>query len=101
MSNGWVAGARRSKTRRRASPVSYLGRTMVSHGEDFEPDSDFGNCLISWDGPTKGCQRSKRLLVADATTIWLESLERSLAMMKEYQVGDILPRLRLGLGPPR
>lgn len=24
----------------------YLGRTMVSHGEDFESDSDFGNCLI-------------------------------------------------------
>lgn len=24
--------------------------------------------------------------VADATTIWLESLDRSLAMMKDYQV---------------
>lgn len=27
----------------------YLGRTMVSHGEDFESDSDFGNCLIGKD----------------------------------------------------
>lgn len=27
-------------------PVSYLGRTMISHGEDFEADSEFGNCLI-------------------------------------------------------
>jgi hypothetical protein len=27
-------------------PVSYLGRTMISHGEDFESDSEFGNCLI-------------------------------------------------------
>lgn len=27
-------------------PVSYLGRTMISHGEDFEPDSEFGTSLI-------------------------------------------------------
>lgn len=27
-------------------PVAYLGQTMIHHGEDFEPDSDFGNCLI-------------------------------------------------------
>lgn len=27
-------------------PVAYLGQTMISHGEDFEPDSEFGNCLI-------------------------------------------------------
>jgi hypothetical protein len=28
-------------------PVAYLGQTMMNHGEDFEPDSEFGNCLIS------------------------------------------------------
>ena len=28
-------------------PVAYLGQTMIHHGEDFEPDSEFGNCLIS------------------------------------------------------
>lgn len=28
-------------------PVAYLGQSMVAHGEDFEPDSEFGNCLIS------------------------------------------------------
>ena len=27
-------------------PAAYLGRTMISHGEDFENDSEFGNCLI-------------------------------------------------------
>lgn len=27
-------------------PVSYLGRTMIAHGEDFEQDSEYGNCLI-------------------------------------------------------
>jgi len=27
-------------------PVGYLGQTMITHGEDFDPDSTFGNCLI-------------------------------------------------------
>jgi len=27
-------------------PIAYLGSTMVSHGEDFENDSEFGQCLI-------------------------------------------------------
>jgi len=26
--------------------VGYLGSTMIKHGEEFEPDSEFGNCLI-------------------------------------------------------
>lgn len=28
-------------------PIAYLGSTMVSHGEDFDPDSEFGMCLSS------------------------------------------------------
>lgn len=28
-------------------PIAYLGQTMMHHGEDFEHDSEFGNCLIS------------------------------------------------------
>lgn len=32
-------------------PVGYLGQTMMHHGEDFEPDSEFGNCLISAHAP--------------------------------------------------
>jgi BAR domain len=27
-------------------PVGYLGRAMINHGEDFENDSEFGQCLI-------------------------------------------------------
>lgn len=26
-------------------PGGHLGSAMVTHGEDFEPDSEFGNCL--------------------------------------------------------
>lgn len=28
-------------------PLAYMGSTMVSHGDDFEPDSEFGQCLSS------------------------------------------------------
>ena len=31
--------------REKMVPVSYLGSTMVSHGGDFDPDSEFGMCL--------------------------------------------------------
>jgi hypothetical protein len=34
--------------------------------------------------------RRQESYVANATTTWLESLERSLAQMKEYQVGLIV-----------
>jgi len=67
--------------------VSYLGRTMVSHGEDFESDSAFGNCLIAMGHANERVAAIQEGYAAEATTTWLESLERSLAMMKEYQVG--------------
>ncbi len=28
-------------------PIAYLGGTMISHGEDFDPDSEYGQCLTS------------------------------------------------------
>jgi hypothetical protein len=35
------------KDKEKVLPVAYLGQAMMNHGEDFEPDSEFGNCLIS------------------------------------------------------
>lgn len=32
--------------REKILPVARLGLTMANHGDDFEPDSEFGNCLI-------------------------------------------------------
>lgn len=66
-------------------PVGYLGQTMIHHGEDFEPDSEFGNCLISMGRANEKIARVQESYVHNATNGWLESLERSLAMMKEYQ----------------
>ena len=28
-------------------PVHYMGNTMITHGEDFEHDSEYGQCLTS------------------------------------------------------
>lgn len=66
-------------------PVSYLGRTMIAHGEDFEADSEFGNCLIAMGRANERIAGVQENYVAHATSYWLEGLERSLAMMKEYQ----------------
>ncbi len=82
----WVG--RRGETfddREKGLPASYLGRTMVAHGEDFEPDSEFGSCLTSLGRANERLAAAQEHYVADATATWLESLERSLAMMKEYQ----------------
>jgi hypothetical protein len=36
-----------AEDREKMLPVGFLGSTMISHGQDFQPDSEFGNCLIS------------------------------------------------------
>ncbi|KAI0398096.1 BAR-domain-containing protein [Xylariaceae sp. FL0594] len=66
-------------------PVSYLGRTMIAHGEEFEPDSEFGTCLIAMGRANERIAGIQESYVAHATSYWLEGLERSLVMMKEYQ----------------
>ena len=88
-------------------PIAYLGSTMVSHGEDFEDDSEFGQCLmgrlhllsplslrltlaLGMGRTNERIGRIQETYVANATTSWLESLERSLAQMKEYQVRAIV-----------
>ncbi|KAG9240313.1 hypothetical protein BJ878DRAFT_299927 [Calycina marina] len=71
--------------REKVLPVAYLAQTMTHHGEDFEPDSTFGNCLIGMGRTNDRVARLQESYVQDATHGWLESLERSLATMKEYQ----------------
>jgi hypothetical protein len=86
----WIS--RRNDTyedKEKGVPASYLGRTMVNHGEDFEPDSEFGNCLITMGRANERLAGLQEQYAADATALWLESLERSLAMMKDYQVRPI------------
>jgi hypothetical protein len=79
-----------SEVREKSLPTSFLGRTMVSHGEEFQSDSEFGNCLIALGRANERVSAIQEAFISEATNTWLESLERSLAMMKEYQV-SVLP----------
>jgi hypothetical protein len=67
-------------------PGGHLGSTMVTHSEDFEPDSEFGNCLSTLGRANERLARVQETYVGSATSTWLEGLDRSLAQMKEYQV---------------
>ncbi|EME43141.1 hypothetical protein DOTSEDRAFT_131384 [Dothistroma septosporum NZE10] len=66
-------------------PIGYFGSTMVAHGDDFEPDSEFGQCLSSLGRANERIARMQETYCANATSSWLESLERSLVQMKEFQ----------------
>lgn len=48
--NGYVKWiSRRGESfedKEKAFPVGFVGRMMVAHGEDFDPNSQYGNCLI-------------------------------------------------------
>ncbi|WYZ46827.1 hypothetical protein EsH8_IX_001052 [Colletotrichum jinshuiense] len=66
-------------------PIAFVGRMMISHGEEFEPDSEFGACLLSLGRTNERLAGIQESYASEVTDNWLVSVERSLAMMKEYQ----------------
>lgn len=48
--NGYVKWITRRgenyEDKEKALPIGFVGRMMVTHGEDFEPNSEFGGSLI-------------------------------------------------------
>ncbi len=50
-----------AEDKEKSLPVGYLGRAMINHGEDFENDSEFGQCLIG--SPAPAC--AGKTLIAD------------------------------------
>ncbi|KAG8159155.1 hypothetical protein KVR01_010816 [Diaporthe batatas] len=81
----WLSRRAEGMDREKGVPAAILGRSMIAHGEDFDNDSDFGNCLIAMGRGNDRVANIQEQFAADASSFWLESLERSLAMMKEYQ----------------
>jgi len=71
--------------REKMLPVDVMAQAMISHGEEFESDSVFGNCLIKMGQANEKIARVQDSYVAAASESWLESLERFLTQMKEYQ----------------
>lgn len=82
----WLGRRGDSEDKDKSMPICYLGRTMTAHGEDFGMDSEFGNCLLAMGHASERIAGLQDHFAQDITAAWLESLERSLAMMKEYQV---------------
>lgn len=70
-------------------PTAVMGRTMITHGEDFDHNSQFGNCLIEMGRSNDQLASLQEQYANDATKYWADSLERSVAMMKEYQVSQL------------
>ncbi|KAK0703099.1 hypothetical protein B0T26DRAFT_806844 [Lasiosphaeria miniovina] len=52
---------------------------------EFQSDSEFGNCLLAMGRAGERVSGIQESFVNEATATWLESLEGSLAMTKEYQ----------------
>lgn len=40
----WVG--KRTEDKEKFFPVGHMGATYISHGQDYAPESDYGNCLI-------------------------------------------------------
>lgn len=59
---------------------------MTVHGEDFEPESEFGNCLSSLGQANERIAAYQESYLETASETWLEHLERTVATMKDYQV---------------
>jgi hypothetical protein len=66
-------------------PVGHFANVLLAHGDDFEPESEFGQCLSQLGRANERIARMQETYVANATSTWIESTERSLAQMKEYQ----------------
>ncbi|KAL1853771.1 hypothetical protein Plec18167_005022 [Paecilomyces lecythidis] len=65
-------------------PIGFMGGSMVAHGGDFDMHSEFGQCLTVFGRTQERLARIQESYIAQATSTWLESLERSMAQMKEY-----------------
>lgn len=66
-------------------PIQYLGTSMAVHGEDFEHDSEYGQCLTSFGRTQERMARTQESYIIAATNSWADCLERSTVQMKEYQ----------------
>lgn len=69
----------------RGTPLAFLGRTMATHGNELEANSEFGSCLAYVGRANERVADIQTNYVDDVTKSWLQHLERSMTMMKEYQ----------------
>lgn len=70
----------------RNTPAAFFGRAMTVHSEDFEPDSEFGNCLASMGAANERVAALQNGFAESISATWLDSVERSVTIIKEYSV---------------
>ncbi|KAL0637021.1 hypothetical protein Q9L58_004003 [Maublancomyces gigas] len=80
-----VSAKKEGDAKEKMLPIDGLAQAMITHGEEFESDSLFGSCLTKMGQANEKIARVQDAYVASASESWLESIERSLAQMKEYQ----------------
>lgn len=71
--------------REKSTAIANLGASMSRHGEVFEDGNKFGECLIGFGQANERIARFQDTYASNATSSWLEALDRSLAQMKDYQ----------------
>ncbi|EPS37618.1 hypothetical protein H072_8674 [Dactylellina haptotyla CBS 200.50] len=76
---------REGDDREKMIPVDIVGQSMVMHGEEFEQDSLYGQCLSSLGRAHESIARVQETYVQSINDNWLLGLERDLTHMKEYQ----------------
>ncbi|KAF3926096.1 Endophilin-A2 [Dactylellina cionopaga] len=76
---------REGDDREKMIPVDIVGQSMVLHGEEFEEDSLYGQCLASFGRAHESIARVQETYVQNINDNWLLGLERDLTHMKEYQ----------------
>ncbi|KAG5921451.1 hypothetical protein E4U42_005850 [Claviceps africana] len=69
----------------RSPPCAFLGRTMASHGSDFEPESEFGHYLASIGRANERVSNLHSNFAEDVNANWLHHVDRNVALMKDYQ----------------
>ena len=50
-----ISKRKEAEDREKMLPLDVLAHAMIAHGEEFETDSVFGNCLISELSLNSGC----------------------------------------------
>ena len=69
-----LSKTKEAEDKEKTLPIAYLGSTMASHGDDFEPDSEFGQCLSG----TWLHQRLAGLFLTDSTQLSEEPMRELL-----------------------
>ncbi|RPB26796.1 BAR-domain-containing protein [Terfezia boudieri ATCC MYA-4762] len=80
-----ISKRKEAEDREKMLPLDVLAHAMIAHGEEFETDSVFGNCLINMGQANEKIARIQDSYVSKVSETWLESMERTLTQMKEYQ----------------